>query len=172
MLSNSTRNSSIQFHHNRVKFVFISFQLKRKEKSFVCLCWKYETSIEINGIKGKYYADTTIFRDRLDQPTINSTIIIDFQIYRQYVIIRDQCTYADIPGKIYPLLSFATYLYKGNVTHNQIPSYLWTGCHNYEVKQFIYNHCHLFVFFSFKQIRFLQLHMNIIHRSKIIVRWV
>ena len=46
----------------------------------------------------------------------------------------DQCSWSDIPGKIQPMLSFATYEFIGNVTLNGTLTYQWNGCHYFEVR--------------------------------------
>jgi hypothetical protein len=40
----------------------------------------------------------------------------------------------EIPEKITPLLSFTTYKFDGNLTHNNTLCYKWNGCHNYQVR--------------------------------------
>ena len=96
-----------------------------------------------------YYADTTLFRDRLDQYDQNQFTIIDFKSYREYLIeggktyshsmfithlsLEEICSWSQIPGKITPLLIFPTYDFNGTETYNKTLCYKWFGCHNYEV---------------------------------------
>ncbi|CAF4610191.1 unnamed protein product [Rotaria sp. Silwood1] len=94
---------------------------------------QYTTSIILNGQPAMYYADTTVYRDRVDEFNGNQIAIIDFKNYRQYVILKERCSWAQIPGKITPLLAFATYDYNGNLTYNHTLCNNWSGCHNYEI---------------------------------------
>ncbi|CAF1125308.1 unnamed protein product [Rotaria sordida] len=94
---------------------------------------QYTTSIILNGQPAMYYADTTVKRDRLDESNRNQISIIDFKTYRLYVILGEACSWAQIPGKIKPLLAFSTYDFIGNLTHNNTLCNKWNGCHNYEI---------------------------------------
>lgn len=102
-----------------------------------------------------YYADTTIYRDRIDIIEQNRISIIDFKNERFYDIVKrrililfliykiiltiyiylcsETCSWMQIPGKILPLLWFPTYEYLGNSTHNKVLCHQWAGCHDYEV---------------------------------------
>ncbi|CAF0992075.1 unnamed protein product, partial [Didymodactylos carnosus] len=94
---------------------------------------QYTTSIILNGKPAVYYADTTVYRDRLDEINQNHITIIDFQNFRQYVISGEACSWAQIPGKIKPMLVFPTYDFNGNLTHNNTLCNKWSGCHDYEI---------------------------------------
>lgn len=101
---------------------------------------QYSTSMTINGRLTKYYADTTLHRDRIDYLTENNTMIIDYQHATQYVIAYGSCTRSSIPGHIKPILSFPTYTFNGNLTHNGTLCNEWTGCHEYEIPPAPFNY--------------------------------
>jgi len=57
-----------------------------------------------------YYADTTVYRDRLDESNSNYVAIIDYQSFRQYVIVEGSIYYFSI--NLMSILTFIGFFVK------------------------------------------------------------
>jgi hypothetical protein len=60
-----------------------------------------------------YYADTTVYRDRLDESNQNYTTIVDFQNFRQYIILEGSIYY--FSTNLMSMLNFIVFFVKERV---------------------------------------------------------
>ncbi|UJR07867.1 hypothetical protein I4U23_012149 [Adineta vaga] len=90
---------------------------------------QYTASILYGGHSGIYYADGSIFKDRLNMKDDIITWVNNYRINIIYMITDEMCIILPPENERTPMLIFPNAHYNGTVTYNGTLCNKWTGNH-------------------------------------------